>query len=92
MAVVIKEVGTAYSSRTHAVHLRVLVGSVLFIYLVFCVVFLYCVCLRPVSYVPDVTSVSRLYNADYNPDYPFAFRQHLFTPNSSIYFTGFNNR
>ena len=40
-------------------HPRFLVGSVLLIFLVFCVVFL-CVCLRPVFCIPNVASVSGL--------------------------------
>ena len=42
------------------IHPGILVVSVLLFFLVFCVVFFCCVCLRPVSCVPNVTSVSGL--------------------------------
>jgi hypothetical protein len=43
-----------------------LVGSVLLIFLVFCVVFYCFVCLRPVSCVHNVASVSGLYILDFS--------------------------
>ena len=57
MAGVLLEAGTAYHSRAHAVHPRVFVGSVLLIFLVSSLMFLCFVCLRPVSFVPNVLSL-----------------------------------
>ena len=48
---------------------RILVGSMLFIFVFFCAVSLCLVCLRPVSCVPNVASVSWLIILDY----PFGF-------------------
>jgi hypothetical protein len=47
------------------VHHWCLVGSVLLIFLVFCFVFLCFICLRPVSCVTNVDSVSGLFLLDY---------------------------
>ena len=47
------------------IHFRILVESVLFIFLVFCVVFLCFVCLCPVSCVPGDASVSGFSIFDY---------------------------